>query len=209
MTIGPDDVAVSVVAAAFQQSDMIVVDDERGAIVRRNPGASQRRLPQQYLGGRIAEGSRTGGRRRGGRTVPRIAHVVVGCAEAVDAVTDMVVTPCDVDVRFRIVHEGVRRVIQPVVIDFRAEQLGGFGQVLQMHHQSLPMVVLPHAVGVVVRHIETIISHVEVQSGRDLLQVVPAGCVVRPVARFVQCRKQHRRQNGDDGNYNQKLDQCK
>jgi len=43
----------------------------------------------------------------------------------------------------------------------------------------------------------------------DLLEFADTSGIARPFTRRRQCRQQHGSQDGDDGDYNQKLDQCK
>ena len=52
------------------------------------------------------------------------------------------------------------------------------------------------------------IRNVSTQPQRDLLKIAFALYPSRPGCRSVQSRKQQGRQNGDDGNHDQKFDQC-
>jgi hypothetical protein len=53
------------------------------------------------------------------------------------------------------------------------------------------------------------IVHVGNSSDADLMQIAGADGAPAPLTSLIQCREQHRRQNGNDGNYDEKFDESK
>ena len=54
-----------------------------------------------------------------------------------------------------------------------------------------------------------IIRGVLLDSGAELLEIVDTACPSAPFSGSIECRKQYRRQNGNDGNNHEKFDQGK